>query len=282
MSFEIAVIGLGDAGEPVAGRLVKGGATVRAWDPDEQMRAAARAEGSVTVLDGLADVLGPMAEPRTILVARREEGGAAIWELAALLRPGDLVLDASCPHFNDATDREGAFAGRGARYLDAGIVGGPWGGDLGFAVVVGGRAETVEQAKPVLVALAAGGTAWMRCGPTGSGCFVRMVYETLGQAAQGAFARGLGFLRQGPHFSVTPLDVVGVWRDGGVATEGLADLCEQYMGRHPFPPPGAAPRDLAPSAAQALAMSLLPSTRGVSDMMKQMVEAVQKAPAAKS
>jgi len=61
---------------------------------------------------------------------------------------------------------------------------GPWqeqGGQWGFILFVGGDAPALEQARPLLDALAPLPGAWLHCGPAGSASFTAAVFATLSQ-----------------------------------------------------------------------------------------------------
>jgi 3-hydroxyisobutyrate dehydrogenase-like beta-hydroxyacid dehydrogenase len=114
-----------------------------------------------------------------------EAGEAAIHGL----RPGSLVID--CSTISPATSRRlaEALAERTIRYIDAPVTGGTEGAKAGtLSVLVGGNAEDLEQARPLLEVL---GSAITHFGPVGSGQEAKAVNQVLVAGSYAAVAEAL-------------------------------------------------------------------------------------------
>ena len=161
----IAFLGLGNMGTPMAGNLVNAGYTVSGFDPVPAARAAA-AEKGVTITDtGAAAVAGADVVitmlPNGTLV---KECYADVMDAAG---KGALFIDSSTISVDDARAAH-AYAGeRGFPQLDAPVSGGVKGAVAGtLAFMVGGKADALETARPVLDAMAG---KIIHCGDSGAG-----------------------------------------------------------------------------------------------------------------
>lgn len=155
MSMTIAFIGLGHMGAPMALNLQKAGHRVRAFD----LSAAACERASVAGLtiaasaqaaaDG-AEVLISML-PASKHVESLFLGGTG---LLKSLPHGTLVIDCSTIAPASAQKVAAAAAEHGLAMLDAPVSGGTAGAAAGtLTFIVGGEAQTLERARPVLQAM---------------------------------------------------------------------------------------------------------------------------------
>jgi 3-hydroxyisobutyrate dehydrogenase len=161
----IAFLGLGNMGTPMAGNLVNAGYTVRGYDPVPAARESA-AEKGVTVVDTGADAVRGAEVVITML-----PNGTLVKECYATVMPaateGALFIDSSTVSVNDARQVNGYAAERGFAQLDAPVSGGVKGAVAGtLAFMIGGEAEALERARPVLDAMAG---KIIHCGRSGSG-----------------------------------------------------------------------------------------------------------------
>ena len=61
--------------------------------------------------------------------------------VAALLQPGDTVIDGGNTRFHDDVRRAGELEERTIHYIDAGTSGGIWGLKIGYCLMVGGERD---------------------------------------------------------------------------------------------------------------------------------------------
>lgn len=161
----IAFLGLGNMGTPMAGNLVNSGYTVRGYDPMPAARQAA-ADKAVTVADS-----GPAAVEGAAVVITMLPDGTLVKECYGEVMPaaqaGALFIDSSTIAVADARSVHAYAAERGFAQLDAPVSGGVKGAVGGtLAFMVGGEAQALEAARPVLEAMAG---KIIHCGDSGAG-----------------------------------------------------------------------------------------------------------------
>ncbi|BBK43113.1 3-hydroxyisobutyrate dehydrogenase [Allostella vacuolata] len=148
----IAFIGVGNMGGPMAANLVKAQHKVRAFDlsPDNLARAeAAGAERAASLADAVkgADVVVTMLpagpEVRAVYLG---EGG-----IVASVDPGTLLIDASTIDVESARAVAAGAAAAGFAMLDAPVSGGVGGAAAGtLTFMCGGTEEAFARAEPIL------------------------------------------------------------------------------------------------------------------------------------
>ena len=161
----IAFLGLGNMGTPMAGNLVNAGYTVNGFDPVAAARQAATDKG-VTVTDG-----GAAAVSDADVVITMLPNGTLVKECYAEVMPaagrGALFIDSSTISVDDAREANAYATARGFAQLDAPVSGGVKGAVAGtLAFMVGGKAEALDTARPVLDAMAG---KIIHCGESGAG-----------------------------------------------------------------------------------------------------------------
>jgi 6-phosphogluconate dehydrogenase len=232
------MIGLGRMGGNMAARLRRAGIDVVGYD---RSPASGR---DVASLEELAAVLAP---PRAVwvMVPAGEATASSIAALADLLEPGDLVVDGGNSPFSEDQRHAAALAERGIEFLDAGVSGGVWGLDEGYALMVGGSPEAFERLAPVWAALKPDGPdGLVHAGPVGAGHFTKMVHNGIEYGMMQALGEGYG-LMQASDLVPDPDAVVRSWRSGTVIRSWLLDLLARACGDNP----GLA--SLAPQAAES-------------------------------
>jgi len=152
---QIAFIGLGNMGGPMAANLVKAGHVLRVFDLVPAALEAAQAAGA-TACGSAADTLDGAEVVVSMLPASRHVEGLYLGDDGILARipAGALVID--CSTIAPATARKvaEAAAARGLQMLDAPVSGGTAGAAAGtLTFIVGGAAEALERARPVLQAM---------------------------------------------------------------------------------------------------------------------------------
>ncbi len=209
----------------------------------------------------LANLVEQLAAPRAVwLMVPAAHVDSTVHELAALLSPGDIVIDGGNSHYHDDLRRGAELAARGIKYVDVGTSGGVWGLERGYCLMIGGDEASVKHLDPLFRALAPGndaapptrnrqtnGTAehgYLHCGGIGAGHFVKMVHNGIEYGMMAAFAEGLNVLfhanvGQRSHekdAETTPLEhpeyyqydfnlpeIAELWRRGSVVSSFLLD-----------------------------------------------------------
>ena len=161
----IALLGLGHMGGPMAANLVNAEYTVRGFDPVPEARQSAADKGVVAVDRGTDAVKG------ADVVITMLPNGALVKECLAEVMgkaaKGALFIDSSTIAVDDAREVHDYAGKRGFALLDAPVSGGVKGAVAGtLAFMVGGEADALETARPVLEPMAG---KIIHCGGPGAG-----------------------------------------------------------------------------------------------------------------
>ena len=165
---QIAFIGLGHMGLPMARNLLKAGFKLKVFDLvpaaiDELAKEGAQAASSA------ADAVQGMAVVISMLPASRHVEGLYLGDAGLLgkLAPGTLVLECSTIAPESARKVHKAAAERGLEMLDAPVSGGTAGAAAStLTFMIGGQANTLEKARPIFAAM---GKNIFHAGPDGAG-----------------------------------------------------------------------------------------------------------------
>ena len=115
-------------------------------------------------------------------------------------------------------------------YVDAGVSGGIWGLENGYALMLGGSKQAVGQLEPAIRVLAPGPeTGWLHCGPAGSGHFVKMVHNGIEYGMMQAYAEGFALMKAREDFDLDLGAVAEMWRHGSVVRSWLLDLMGDFL-----------------------------------------------------
>ena len=189
--MDIAFIGLGNMGGPMALNLHRAGHAVRACDLSPEARARAAEAGLVLADSPAAAVQGAGLVISMLPASRHVEalyfGDGAAPGLLDHLPAGTLVVDSST--IAAATSRRLAEAGRqrGVAVLDAPVSGGTAGAAAGtLTFMVGGEADALEQARPVLLQM---GSNVFHAGAAG---VVALAHGAVGEIGPGAAGEAPG------------------------------------------------------------------------------------------
>jgi 6-phosphogluconate dehydrogenase len=269
--MQLGMIGLGRMGANIVRRIVKDGHTAVGYARrEEQIKefSAELGEGFTGATD-YETFVGLLEKPRVVWVMIPAGITSAIIEqVAALLEPGDIIIDGGNSRYHEDIARAEELAPKGIHYLDIGTSGGVWGLERGYCLMIGGEAETVRHIEPLLKSIAPGVDAaartpgrsgepstaeqgYLLCGPAGAGHFVKMVHNGIEYGAMQAYAEGMNILHKAnigktvadTHSAEeTPLDhpehyrydidvpeVTEVWRRGSVVASWLLDLTAQAL-----------------------------------------------------
>ena len=233
--MEIGMIGLGQMGLGMVGRIVRAGHAVIAYDLDPTAVAAAEALGArgVGSLDDVVSKLSP-ARALWLMLPAGDPTERSVEALDRRLDAGDIIVDGGNSHFRDSRRRASHLGRRGIRCLDVGTSAGLHGARLGFSLMVGGPADAVSHLHPIFDALAATpGASWGHLGPSGAGHFVKMIHNGVEYGLMQAYAAGLDTLDRVPDYDLDLAQVVNVWRHGAVARSWLLDLTASALAANP-------------------------------------------------
>ncbi len=230
--MNVGMIGLGRMGANMARRLVRGGAAVAAWNRNFEVAAELARETGLTACATLEELVEQLEPPRVVwtMLPAGEPSEQVLVHLAALLEIGDVVVDGANAFYRDSMRHAGLLAGQGIHFVDAGVSGGVWGLENGYALMVGGDREAVAHVEPFLKVLApAPDKGWLHCGPAGSGHFVKMVHNGIEYGMMQAFAEGMALLKGKEEFALDLAAVAESWRHGSVVRSWLLDLTAEFL-----------------------------------------------------
>ncbi|WP_449256953.1 3-hydroxyisobutyrate dehydrogenase [Bosea sp. (in: a-proteobacteria)] len=161
----IAFIGLGNMGGPMAGNLVKAGHSVKAFDLVQASKDAA-AEMGVGIAGSAKEAVADAEVVVTMLPAGKHV--LSVWaDILPAVKPGTLLIDSSTIDVESARRAHALAAERGCPSLDAPVSGGT-GGAKGATLtfMVGGSAEAFDRGEPILAKM---GRKIVHCGGAGNG-----------------------------------------------------------------------------------------------------------------
>lgn len=209
----VGIIGLGNMGKGMAQSLLRAGYQVVGTDLGESQRQSARELG-VKIVD---DVKSLCAETDTIFLslpmAKHVQavvtGAGGIIESA---QPQTLVIDTTTSEPDITVALAAQLAEHGHSMLDCPVSGGPSGAAAGSMVMVlGGEAESLERARPILEALTA-----------------RIVH--LGKSGNGHVAKLINNLLCATHL-ITTAEAVRLGQEAGLDSEALINGLNAGSGR---------------------------------------------------
>jgi 3-hydroxyisobutyrate dehydrogenase-like beta-hydroxyacid dehydrogenase len=216
---EVAFLGLGRMGAPMAGRLSRAGYRLTVWS-----RTAAHAEA-------LADRATVAATPaaagaRAEVAVTMLSDGSALEEvvlgrdgLAESLGPGALLIDMSTTGPAPARKVARELQARGVAFVDAPVAGstGP-AAEGSLAVMVGGDPDAVERARPLLAVLGDPERIWY-LGPVGAGQAAKLMVNVVLGGVMAAVAEGYVL---GRVLGLQACDALGVLEAASVGGQTVA------------------------------------------------------------
>ena len=233
--MELAMIGLGRMGANMAERLVRGGHTVRGYDPGEAARQQAEARGIVPHAN-LQNAVAALPTPRVVwlMVPAGQVVDDTIAQLRPLLAAGDTVIDGGNPNHMDTQRRGAQLAEAGIHYIDCGTSGGVWGLAEGYSLMIGGDADAVARLQPVFATLApTPQTGWGHVGPSGAGHFAKMIHNGIEYGMMQAYAEGFAILKHKQAMDFDLGALAEIWRHGSVVRSWLLDLTADALKKNP-------------------------------------------------
>lgn len=163
--INIAFIGLGNMGGPMAANLAKAGHGIRAFDLSPESCERASAVG-IGIAASAAEAASGAELILTMLPAGKHVR-AVLGDILPHLAKGALLIDCSTIDVESARYLHQQGAGAGIATLDAPVSGGVGGAAAGtLTFMVGGEAAAFERARPVLEKM---GKRIVHCGGAGAG-----------------------------------------------------------------------------------------------------------------
>lgn len=214
--MRIGLIGLGKMGGNMRTRLRNAGIEVVGYDHHPELSDA----------KDVGDLVAQLPAPRIVwsMLPAGQITQDTIDQLADLLESGDLIIEGGNSRWSDDVLHADQLAPKGIGYLDAGVSGGVWGLENGYALMVGGAAEDVAKAQPVFDALKPPGEfGFAHAGKVGAGHYAKMVHNGIEYGLMQAYAEGYELLEATGVVTDVPA-VFRSWREGTVIRSWLLDL----------------------------------------------------------
>ncbi|MEW2134571.1 phosphogluconate dehydrogenase (NAD(+)-dependent, decarboxylating) [Streptomyces sp. NPDC005435] len=214
--MQLGLIGLGKMGGNMRERIRRAGHQVIGYDRNPEL----------TDVKDLAELVEKLDAPRTIwvMVPAGTATQVVVDELKDLLSPGDVVVDGGNSRWTDDEKHAAELAIKGIGFVDAGVSGGVWGLENGYALMVGGDKENVDRLKPIFDALKPEGPyGYVHAGRVGAGHFAKMVHNGIEYAMMQAYAEGWELLEKANSVD-NVREIFRSWQEGTVIRSWLLDL----------------------------------------------------------
>ncbi|MEU6818926.1 phosphogluconate dehydrogenase (NAD(+)-dependent, decarboxylating) [Streptomyces sp. NPDC046860] len=214
--MQLGLIGLGKMGGNMRERIRRAGHQVIGYDRNPEL----------TDVKDLAELVEKLDAPRTVwvMVPAGTATQVVVDELKDLLSPGDVVVDGGNSRWTDDEKHAAELAIKGIGFVDAGVSGGVWGLENGYALMVGGDKENVDRLQPVFDALKPDGPyGFVHAGRVGAGHFSKMVHNGIEYAMMQAYAEGWELLEKANSVD-NVREIFRSWQEGTVIRSWLLDL----------------------------------------------------------
>ncbi|UTV80164.1 decarboxylating 6-phosphogluconate dehydrogenase [Acidithiobacillus sp. YTS05] len=224
---KIGMVGLGRMGGNMARRLQRDGAEVVAYNRHIEKAQELAQETGIQAAGTLQELVEKLPAPRVVWLMLPAGAPTAehIHEILPLLATGDILVNGANAFYGESMTQAKEVEAHGVEYVDAGVSGGVWGLQEGYALMVGGKPEAVAKVEPFLKILAPGpDKGWLHCGPVGSGHFIKMVHNGIEYGMMQALAEGFAILQGKTEFDLDLAAVAEMWRYGSVVRSWLLDL----------------------------------------------------------
>ena len=230
--MDIGFIGLGKMGLNMVTRLQRAGHQVTAYDRSADALANATAAGC-TGASSLSDLVQRLKAPRAvwIMVPSGPPTEETVHAVAALLQPGDIIIDGGNTRFHDDARRSKELAANKVRYIDAGTSGGVWGLKNGYCLMVGGEKEAVERLAPIFETLAPP-NGWAHVGAAGAGHYVKMVHNGIEYSLMQGYAEGFELMSKSD-YRLDLARIADLWMQGSVVRSWLLELAASALKEDP-------------------------------------------------
>jgi 6-phosphogluconate dehydrogenase len=226
--MELGFVGLGKMGMNMVTRLRRDQHRVVAFDRSSELVKQAEGQGCVGS-SSLADLVAKLSAPRAvwIMVPSGAPTEETVHAVAALLQPGDLIIDGGNTRYHDDVRRATELKTHGIHYMDAGTSGGIWGLKIGYCLMIGGEQADVDRMAPVLKTLAPE-NGWAHVGAVGAGHYVKMVHNGVEYSMMQGYAEGFELMSKS-EYNLDLARIADLWMHGSVVRSWLLELAASAL-----------------------------------------------------
>ncbi len=230
--MELGFVGLGKMGMNMVIRLRRDQHRVVVYDRSNDLIQQAEGHGCVGSTS-LADLVSKLSAPRAvwIMVPSGAPTEETVQAVAALLKPGDTIIDGGNTRFHDDVRRAAALKPQGIHYVDAGTSGGIWGLKVGYCLMVGGEEAAVQRLAPLFKTLAPD-NGWAHVGAVGAGHYVKMVHNGIEYSMMQGYAEGFELMSKS-EYKLDLGRVADLWMHGSVVRSWLLELAVGALKQDP-------------------------------------------------
>lgn len=230
--MKLGLIGLGKMGGNMARRLRRSGIDVVGYNRDAAVTESLADECGLLAAESVEALVAALPSPRLVwlMLPAGEVTESYVENMHSLLAPGDILIDGANSHYKDSMRRSDQLADAGIQFVDAGVSGGIWGLENGYALMVGGPDKAFAEIRPIVEALApAADRGWVHTGPAGSGHFVKMIHNGIEYGMMQAYAEGFALMKGRDDFNLDLAEIAESWRHGSVVRSWLLDLSADVL-----------------------------------------------------
>ena len=221
--MELGFIGLGKMGMNMVTRLRRDQHRIVVFDRSTDLIKQAEGQGCIGA-SSLNDLVGKLSAPRAVwvMVPSGAPTDETVQAVAALLKPGDTIIDGGNTRFHDDVRRAAELKKSGLHYVDAGTSGGIWGLKVGYCLMVGGDEAAVKRLTPIFKTLAPE-NGWAHVGAVGAGHYVKMVHNGIEYSMMQGYAEGFELMSKS-EYKLDLARIADLWMHGSVVRSWLLDL----------------------------------------------------------
>ena len=230
--MRLGMIGLGKMGGNMARRLRHADIEVVGFNRDNTVTEELAASCGLIAVESADALVNRLGSPRVVwlMLPAGEVTESYVQQMRELLEPGDILADGANSYYKDSMRRGVLLAESGVHYVDAGVSGGVWGLENGYALMVGATKEVFAEVRPLIEALApATDRGWVHTGPVGSGHFVKMIHNGIEYGMMQAYAEGFALMKGRDDFGLDLAEIAESWRHGSVVRSWLLDLSANVL-----------------------------------------------------
>jgi 6-phosphogluconate dehydrogenase len=221
---DIGLVGLAVMGQNLVMNMADHGFTVAVYNRTtavtDTFLAGPAAGAAVIGCATIEELAATLKRPRRVMLMVKAGAAvdAVIDELAAVVEPGDIIIDGGNSLFTDSIRRTRDVEARGLLYIGTGVSGGEEGARHGPSIMPGGSMAAWPAVQPILQAVAAKTADGTPCcdwvGSDGAGHYVKMVHNGIEYGDMQVTAEAFAVMRAAGMTHQAMSDTFRTWGKG--------------------------------------------------------------------